>query len=67
MKTDIQGCSTCPVGQEQYEYFRSPLFRNEERVQYDYRHTNGRLFSCVAKSLEDARERRDKWLGEGNG
>ena len=31
-------------------------------VQYDYRHTTGKLFSCVAKSLKEAREKRNKWL-----
>jgi len=34
-------------------------------TQYDYRHTDGRLFSCVAPTLEKARAKRDKWLAEG--
>jgi len=59
MKTDVNGCSTTANGQEQYEEFRSP---RGERVQYDYRTPAGELFSCVAKSLADARHRRDKWL-----
>lgn len=63
MKSDVNGCSTCPAGQEQYEWFSSPLFSgNEQRVQYDYRHTDGKLFSCVAPTLEAARQKRDKWL-----
>lgn len=61
MKTDIQGCSTCPSGHERHEYFTSTLFEGA-RIQYDYRSTSGKLFSCVAKTLKDARERRDKWL-----
>ena len=31
-------------------------------VQYDYRHTDGELFSCVKKTLEDCRASRDAWL-----
>ena len=65
MKTDVQGCSTCPRGSEQYEYFQSFLFQGGVKVQYvqyDYRAAAGQLFSCVAKSLEDARARRDAWL-----
>jgi len=35
-------------------------------TQYDYRHTDGRLFSCVAPTVEKARAKRDKWLaGQG--
>lgn len=65
MKTDINGCSTCAAGRENYEfytYYSRSLRKNLERVQYDYRHTDGELFSCVAGSLEDARARRDTWL-----
>lgn len=40
-------------GQEQYEIFTSRMLR---------RHTNGKLFSCVAKTLDDARARRDQWI-----
>lgn len=61
MKTDQQGCSTVQPGQEQHEEFYSPIIRGW-RVQYDYRSHDGKLFSTVAKSLEQARERRDKWL-----
>lgn len=31
-------------------------------VQYDYRHRDGDLFSCVAPDMEAARARRDDWL-----
>lgn len=31
-------------------------------VQYDYRHTDGELFTTAAPNLFTARERRDKWL-----
>ena len=59
MKTDQNGCSTCPIGQEQYESFNTP---KGIKIQYDYRHTDGELFSCVAGSLGQAREKKDVWL-----
>ena len=63
MKSDVNGCSTCPIGQEQYEYFNTTVGRKRKRVvQYDYRHTDGDLFSTVAKTPEDARKERDEWL-----
>lgn len=52
-------------GQEQYETFTSRMFRKPSvRVQYDYRHVDGKLFSCVARTLDDARARRDHWIKE---
>ena len=35
--------------------------------QYDYRHFDGELFSTVAKTLDECRRRRDKWLEKKNG
>jgi len=61
MKSDVNGCSTCGAGEEQWEEFNSAILRGT-RVQYDYRTPNGRLFSCIAKTVEAARERRDAWL-----
>jgi hypothetical protein len=52
---------TCPRGGEQYEEYYSEIVK-ASRIQYDYRDHNGKLFSCIAKTLEEARERRDKWL-----
>ena len=56
-------------GQEQYEIYKSsfPKRINGHRTfpkhcAYDYRHTDGELFSCVAPTLENARKRRDSWL-----
>ncbi|HHY87754.1 MAG TPA: DUF3873 family protein [Chloroflexi bacterium] len=63
MKTDVNGCSTCPNGAEQYEEYYSSINR-ANRVQYDYRTQDGRLFSCVGKSLEECRSRRDSWLAK---
>lgn len=63
MKTDINGCSTCQAGREQYEEYAQSFGRKTyNMVQYDYRHTDGDLFSCCAPSLEEARRRRDVWL-----
>ena len=30
--------------------------------QYDYRHTDGELFSTLAKTLDECRRQRDKWI-----
>lgn len=63
MKSDVNGCSTCSVGQEQYETYTQKIGRKiYKMIQYDYRHTDGELFSCCAPSLEEAKARRDKWL-----
>jgi len=65
MKSDINGCSTCPPGHENYEYFTRKVGKKTTRlVQYDYRHTDGELFSCVARSLDEARAKKNKWLAE---
>ena len=64
MKSDVNGCSTCPNGEERYEFWTSNV-DGKTRVQYDFRTTKGRLFSCVAPTLEAAREKRDKWLKKG--
>ena len=59
MKTDKDGCSTCPPGEEQYEEFKQ---KTNPLVQYDYRTKGGELFSCIDVSLEQCRKRRDEWL-----
>ena len=48
-------------GQEQHEAFKSSITR-KKAVQYDYRHTDGELFSCVKPTLEVCRAARDTWL-----
>lgn len=63
------GVSTCTeLGQEKYVYFNlTPRPRKRGRYcQYDYRHTDGELFSTVAPTLEICRERRDEWLNTKN-
>lgn len=49
-------------GQEQYESFTG--FGRRESVQYDYRHTDGELFSCVKPTLEACKQARDLWLSK---
>ena len=60
MKTDKNGCSTCPKGEERYESYTD--HRGRKLVQYDYRSLDGTLFSCVSKDLETARKKRDDFL-----
>lgn len=62
MKTDIKGCSTCLKGQEQFETFRRA---GRKFVQYDFRTEAGKLFSCVAGNLQEARQKRDSWKQRG--
>ncbi len=62
---DERGCSVCPTGSENYEVFTTRLRgKRIKRVQYDYRHTDGELFSTVASSLTECRHRRDEWLNK---
>ena len=65
MSMNLNGCTTCNTpGSEKYEAFtlRGLGGKPKKAVQYDYRHTNGELFSCVAPTLEAARQKRDNWL-----
>jgi hypothetical protein len=48
-------------GDEQYESFRSSI-NKKTYCQYDYRHTDGKLFSCVKPTIEACRAARDSWL-----
>jgi len=63
MRSDVNGSSTCKAGEENFESYHSDIL-GRELVQYDYRTPGGELFSTVAPTLEIARSRRDKWLGE---
>ena len=49
-------------GEEKFVKCCLGAFRGQIYYQYDYRHTDGELFSCVAPTLENARKRRDSWL-----
>ena len=57
------GCCLCATGEEVFEKYSTRLGRKRiARYQYDYRTPGGRLFSCVAPTLEACRARRDAWL-----
>ena len=57
--------TTQTCGQEQYETFTRKVGRKTKKyVQYDYRHTDGELFSCVKPTLDACRAARDAWLAE---
>ena len=59
----VNGISTTITGKEQYDYFTQNFGRKEkEYCQYDYRHYDGELFSCVKPTLEACRAARDAWL-----
>ena len=59
-KMTVNGVSVCATGQENYEHFEAR--RGKWFYQYDYRHTDGELFSIVLQTLEMCRMERDKWL-----
>lgn len=62
------GISTTQAGQEQYETFYSSSHRGKKisRVMYDYRTQEGELFSVVALTLKECRQKRDEWLTKRN-
>lgn len=65
---DERGCSVCAAGSENFEFFTTRLGRKVyHRMQYDYRHTDGELFSCIGNDLESCRKRRDEWLSKKKG
>ena len=61
MKTDVKGCSTCPIGKESYETFYSSSTKSNF-VQYDFRDIDGELFSTIALDLDFARKMKNIWL-----
>jgi len=48
--------------QEQYEKFTPAIRKATPRYQYDYRHPDGELFSCIKKTLAECRAARDEWI-----
>lgn len=59
-KMTLHGVSICPAGQENYERFEGKP--GKFFFQYDYRDTDGELFSTVMPTLTECRMKRDKWL-----
>ena len=49
-------------GEEKYVKCCLGAFRGQSYYQYDYRHTDGELFSTLAKTLDECRRQRDKWI-----
>jgi hypothetical protein len=56
------GCSVCATGKERYTTFRLVYRPSKRYFQYDYRHSDGELFSAVTSTLKLSREMRDKWV-----
>ena len=56
------GCTECEQEEENYTRFHPTHRPKQTFYQYDYRHTDGELFSTVAPTLEECRTRRDEWL-----
>ena len=63
-KMTINRVSTCQsAGTENYENFQTGIGRRKRTlVQYDYRHTDGELFSCVKPTLDECLQKRNEWL-----
>ena len=56
--------TTTTPGTEQYEVFHIGFRPRRKRYQYDYRHTDGAVFSCVATTLYECGRKRDEWLNK---
>ena len=63
-KLTAHGVSTTTTpGTEQFEMFYTGHRKGRKKYyQYDYRHTDETLFSCVCSTLKECRQRRDGWL-----
>ncbi len=59
----MEAISETTLGEEKFEVFKSSITKRP-MVQYDFRKSDGELFSCVEPSLEKYRAERDKWLAE---
>ena len=49
-------------GEEKFVKCCLGAFRGQAYFQYDYRHTDGRLFSTTGSSVDSCRAKRDLWL-----
>jgi len=56
------GLSVCRTGEEKYTAFHPAHRPNDVFYQLDYRHKDNDSFSTVAPTLEQCREKRDKWV-----
>lgn len=53
--------TTLKNGQEQHESYRCNITR-KNRVQYDYRHTDGEMFSYIKPTIDQCPAARDAWI-----
>ena len=68
MAMTVNGVSTTGVpGTEQYEHRAHGKRGSKKYCYYDYRHTDGELFSCVKPTLDACRAARDEWLNKKEG
>ena len=51
-------------GEEKFVKCCLGSFRGQIYFQYDYRHFDSKLFSTVAKTLDECRRRRDEWIAK---
>ena len=51
-------------GEKKFVKCRLSAFKRKTFYKYDYRHTDGELFSTVAKTLDECRRRRDEWIAK---
>lgn len=51
-----------PKTTERYEMFKS---RNKDFVQYEYIHSNGKVFCMIGYSLKECRDFRNEWIDGG--
>ncbi|WP_301886153.1 DUF3873 family protein [Bacteroides congonensis] len=59
------GISTTQKGLEQYEtFYYTHRGERVEQIMYDYRTEDGELFSVVAPTLKECRQKRDEWLAK---
>lgn len=63
---NVNGCSVCEAGKEKCVKCVLGAFLGTIYFQYDYRHKDGELFSTLQETLEQCREKRDKWIQEKN-
>lgn len=63
MKTQNGLAPAIANGTENYEHYFSEVVK-KELCDYDYRDTDGELFSCIKTTLTECREKRNQWLAK---
>ena len=53
-------------GEEQHEYYTDRSRKKRCLCQYDYRASDGELFSCIKLTLDACRAARNEWLERRN-